>query len=117
MRLTFSIATLIVVAAGGAPLAVAAPVDISKSRITIYDSTQIALHRYTVVKRLGVGDWRSAFRIRSYPDLESARQALANEAARAGADGLINVTCFDQTDRIFKPAGFFCYGNAITVKK
>ena len=85
--------------------------------VTIYDSTQLAFHRYTVVKRIGLEDWESAFRIRGHRDLAGARQAVVDEAARAGADGVINLTCFDKTDRLFNPAGYFCYGNAIRVKK
>ena len=85
--------------------------------VPVYDSTQLALGRYTVVKRLGVEDWRSSFRIRGYADLSAAQQSLVNEAARAGADGIINLTCFDQTDALFKPAGYYCYGNAIKVRK
>ena len=100
-----------------AALSAAAPSYAATQRIVVYDSTQLALHRYTVVKRIGLEKWESAFRIRGHETLDAARQALLNEAARVGADGLINVTCFDQTDRIFKPAGYFCYGNAIRVKK
>lgn len=85
--------------------------------VPIYDSTQIALERYVVVRRLGVEGWQSAFRIRGHGDLDGAQRALLTEAARFGADGVVNVTCFDQTDRIFNPAGFFCYGNAIKIKK
>lgn len=81
--------------------------------VPVYDSTQIALDRYTVIRRLGVQSWQSAFWIRSYRDAASARQALVNEAARLGADGVINLHCLDQTDRLFRHAGHFCYGNAI----
>ena len=100
-----------------AALSSAAPSYAATERITVYDSTQLALHRYTVVKRIGLEDWESAFRIRGHASLDAARQALLNEAARVGADGLINLTCFDQTDGIFKHQGYFCYGNAIRVKK
>lgn len=106
-----------VLVAATAALASAAPSYAATQRITVYDSTQLALHRYTVVKRIGLEGWESAFRIRGHETLDAARQALLNEAARVGADGLINVTCFDQTDRIFNPAGYFCYGNAIRVKQ
>jgi len=85
--------------------------------VPIYDSTQVALARYTVLKRIGIDDWRSAFRIRGHGSLESAQLAIVSEAGRLGADGVINLTCFDQTDRIFNPAGYFCYGNAIRLKK
>lgn len=84
--------------------------------VPIYDATQIALDRYVVVRRLGVEGWQSAFRIRGHADLESAQRALLAEAARVGAEGVVNLICFDQTDRIFRPAGFFCYGNAIKLR-
>lgn len=85
--------------------------------VPIYDSTQIALDRYTVVRRLGITGWESAVRIRGHGDVESAQRALLAEAARFGADGVINLICFDKTDRIFNPAGYFCYGNAIRLKR
>lgn len=106
-----------VVIAATAALSAAAPSYAATQRVTVYDSTQLALHRYTVVKRIGLEGWESAFRIRGHATLEAARQALLDEAARVGADGLINLTCFDQTDGIFKHEGYFCYGNAIRVKE
>jgi hypothetical protein len=86
------------------------------STVPVYDSTQIAFNRYSVVRRLGIEGGESAIRIRGYADLESAQRALLAEAARFGADGVINLTCFDKTDRVFHPAGYFCYGNAIKRK-
>ena len=85
--------------------------------VPVYDSTQIALERYSVLKRVGVDDWESAIRIRGHRDLETAKLAIVNEASRVGADGVINLTCFDQTDGIFNSSGYFCYGNAIRLKK
>ena len=81
-----------------------------------YDATQLALDRYTVVKRLGVQSWRSAFYIPGYPDEPSARRAALTEAAQAHADGVINVHCLGQTDALFRPRGYYCYGNAIRLK-
>ena len=89
----------------------------ASAEVHVYDSTQLAFDRYTVVKRLWVQDWRSAFSVGAQPTELRARQALLDEARRLGADGVINLTCFDQTDRIFSPSGYFCYGNAIRVKK
>ncbi len=86
------------------------------SGVPIYDATQLAHDRYTIVARLGIEDWASAFRIKGYGDLETAKRAIVNDAARRGADGVINLACFGQTDRIFKPAGYYCYGNAIRIK-
>jgi hypothetical protein len=88
----------------------------SAGTVPIYDATQVAIDRYTVIARLGVQDSQSAFRIRGHSDLESAQRALVSDAARRGADGVINLTCFDQTDRIFNPAGYYCYGNAIKIR-
>ncbi len=85
--------------------------------VPVYDATQVAFDRYVVVKRVGIDDWRSAFRIKGHPDLAAATQAVLNEATRAGADAVINLTCFDKTDALFNPAGYFCYGNAIRLKK
>ena len=100
------------VAALGGPAAGA-----DQTTVPIYDATQVGFDRYVVVKRVGIDHWRSAFRIRGHADVASATQAVVNEAARAGADGVVNLTCFDQTDALFNPAGYFCYGNAIRLKR
>ena len=84
--------------------------------VPVYDATQLALDRYAVVKRLGVQNWRSAFGIKGYAELAAAQQSVLEEAKLAGADGVINLTCFDQTDAIFNPAGYYCYGNAIKLR-
>lgn len=98
--------------------AVAAPVwaQPAAAPVPVYDATQLPFDRYTVVRRLSVESRESAYRIRGHRDLASARAALASEAARIGADGVLNVTCFDQTDWLFNPAGYVCYGNAIRIK-
>ena len=83
--------------------------------VAIYDSTQIALDRYTVVKRLGVQGWRSGYYIASYRDAAAASDALLAQAAQLGADGLVNVYCLDRSDRL-KGEGYYCYGNAIKLK-
>jgi len=84
--------------------------------VPIYDSTQIPFDRYTVVKRIWVQDWRSAFWIPGERDEAAAQRALLSEAARVNADGVINLKCLDQTDNIFKRSGYYCYGNAIRLK-
>lgn len=85
--------------------------------VPVYDATQVALDRYVVVKRIGIGDRRSALGIPGQETLDAAKDAVLREAARIGADGVVNLTCFDQTDRLFKPGGYFCYANAVRVKK
>jgi hypothetical protein len=93
----------------------AAAQSASADTVPVYDSTQIALDRYIVLKRLGIEGWTSAFWIPGHSDAESARQALVNEAARLGADGLINLQCLSRTDALFFSTGYYCYGNAIKV--
>ena len=83
----------------------------------LYDATQIAFGQYVIVKRVGIDGWRSAFNIPGHPDFASAQQAVLTEAARLGADGVVNLTCFDQTDAVFRTAGYFCYGDAIRFKR
>jgi hypothetical protein len=88
----------------------------ARDAVPVFDSTQIAFDSYTVLHRMGVQDWRSAFGIGGYTDEPSARRALLTQAASLGADGIVNLQCLNQTDRIFKPSGYYCYGNAIRLK-
>ena len=110
-----SVRVLFVAAAASGLASPAAAGD--QGSVPVYDATQLAFDRYVLVKRVGIDDWRSAFRIKGYSDRAAATQAVLNEAAQAGADGVINLTCFDRTDALFDPAGYFCYGNAIRIKK
>ena len=84
--------------------------------VAVYDATQIALDRYTVIKRLGVQGWRSGYYIPSYANATSAAQALLEEAARLGADGIVNLYCLNRSDR-FRGEGYYCYGNAVKLKQ
>ena len=85
--------------------------------VPVYDATQLALGRYTVLKRIPVGDWRTAFWVGGHDDIAAAQNAVLGEAARLGADGVINLVCLDQTDRLWSPAGYYCYANAISLKR
>src|SRR5688500_10818020 len=93
-----ALAGVVALAAAGfaAPASYAQP----PRTVAVYDATQIALDRYSVVRRVGIDGWESAFRIRGHGDLESAQRALLAEAARFEADGVINLICFDKTDRL-----------------
>jgi hypothetical protein len=97
--------------------AVAAAQSAGTEPVRVYDSTQLALAQYTVVKRLWAEGWKSAFWINGYRDESSARRALLDEAGRLGADGVINLHCLSRTDAIFNPSGYYCYGNAIKLRK
>jgi hypothetical protein len=98
-------------------LALAAPGAFAQSdEIAVYDATQVSMDRYTVLQRLGLHDWRSAFRIPVFRDEASARNAALAEARRSGADAVVNLYCLVQSDSLFTPAGYYCYGNAIKLK-
>ena len=86
------------------------------SAVPIYDATQVALGGYVVVERVGLRGWSSAFSVPGYATEDEARGAVLGDAARLGADAVTNLVCMSQTDRLFKPAGYYCYANAIKLK-
>jgi hypothetical protein len=94
--------------------AVAAP-GTTTGAVTVYDATQLALGSYTVVERVGMHGWRSAFGVPGHASEEAARNAVLARATQAGADGVINLKCMSQTDGVFRPSGYYCYANAIRV--
>jgi hypothetical protein len=95
---------------------IAAAAPAAPSQVPVYDPTQLALDGYTVVERIGVQRWRSAFGTSGHPTQEAARSAVLAEAARAGADAVTNLVCMAQTDGLFRPAGYYCYANAIKLR-
>lgn len=113
MKLLFS-ACCAAVFAIGTTSALAQPAG--RDVVAVYDATQIPFDSYTVVKRLGVESWRSAIGIPVFRDEASARQAALAEAARSGANGVINMHCLTRTGGLFDPSGYYCYGNAIKLK-
>ena len=88
--------------------------------VKIYESNQLVPNQYEVVGRIWVDSWRSAFRLPAYASEAEARASLQAEAARRGADGLINVFCSDLGHSKWTwssgPA-VLCYGNAIRVRR
>ena len=87
--------------------------------VKIYALGEISSSRYEVVGRPWVDSWRSAFRVPTFPSQEQAIAALQTEAARRGADGLLNVNCLDQGRWSWSSnteSAFLCYGIAIRVR-
>jgi uncharacterized protein YbjQ (UPF0145 family) len=106
------------VASGMAALAMLFSANVAaqgRPAVPVYDSTQVALDRYTVIRRLGVQGWQSGYSIPSHRDATSAAEALLEEAARLGADGLVNLYCVNRSDRL-RGEGHYCYGSAIKLK-
>jgi uncharacterized protein YbjQ (UPF0145 family) len=88
--------------------------------VNVYRMSQLADKRYDVVRYIWVDSWQSAFRVPTHPSETDAIAALRTEAARVGADGLVNVVCLDQNRRggstNAEPA-VLCYGNAIRFRR
>ena len=85
----------------------------------VYDPGEIKADRYEIVGRPWVDSWRSSFWLPTAPSQELAVAALQAEAARRGADGLLNVNCLDQGHGFWSAStepAFLCYGIAIRVK-
>ena len=80
-----------------------------------YDATQLTPDRYTVIRRIWVDSWRTAFDVPAQADSSAALAQLSDEATRAGADALTNVVC-PNDGRAFYNAGYFCYGLAVKLK-
>jgi uncharacterized protein YbjQ (UPF0145 family) len=95
------------VAGGSARAADAVPVK-------VFDATELPLDRYTVVKRIWIQTWRSAFWVSTYDEASDAIAALTSKAVDEGANGVINLHCLNDTGGW--GSGYFCYGLAIKLK-
>jgi len=87
--------------------------------IRVYEPEQLVQDQYEIVRYLWVDSWRTAFWLPSESSEAGGIATLQAEAARLGANGLINVSCRDQGhyfwSRSREPA-ILCYGNAIRVR-
>jgi hypothetical protein len=84
------------------------------AKVRVFDAGELTLDRYTVVKRIWTGTWRSAFWVGTYNEAADAVAALASKAAGAGADGVVNLHCLKDAGGL--TSGYFCYGLAIKLK-
>lgn len=82
--------------------------------IRVFDAGELTLARYTVLKRLWTGSWRSAFGVPVHDDAGAAITALSTEAARLGADAIVNVHCLNDVGGW--SGGYYCYGLAIKLR-
>ena len=83
--------------------------------VRIYDAGELSLDRYTVVKRLWTGSLSALFRVPTYDDAPTAISAITSEAARVGADGVVNLHCMQDTGG-WGSGGYLCYALAIKLK-
>lgn len=89
------------------------------AEVKVFEPEQLAQGQYELVRYLWVDSWRTAFWLPVAPSEADGIASLQAEAARLGANGLINVSCRDQGhfkwSRSQAPA-ILCYGNAIRVR-
>jgi hypothetical protein len=85
--------------------------------VKFYEPTQLHLGQYDTVEHLWVESWRTAVWYPSYPNQEEGITALKAEAARIGANGVINVSCSEDKGLFgwSKEPPLICYGMAIRV--
>jgi hypothetical protein len=98
-----------------APCASVAQEPSQKAPLRTFDATQLGPDRYTVIRRLWVDSWRTAFDVPAHPESSAALAQLSEEAAKAGADALTNVVCLND-DRAWFRRGYFCYALAVKLK-
>jgi len=95
-------------------------VERTPSEVKVYETGQLSVSQYQVVRRIWMDSWRASFRLPTYSSEADGIAALQAEAGRLGADGLINVNCIDQGRSPWSSSTgpvIVCYGNAIRVRK
>lgn len=88
---------------------------LTRAPLRTFDATELTPDRYTVVKRLWVESWSSAFWVSTHKDSSAALAELSAEAVKLGADALTDVVCLNDRRAWFEP-GYFCYGLAIKLR-
>jgi len=83
--------------------------------LRVFDATELTPDRYTVIKRIWVENWRSAFWLPAHNDSSAAIAALTAEAARSGADAVTHLICLND-QRAWLDRGYLCYGLAVKLK-
>ena len=113
---------LAVIAVGALAGCASTPPSVVESRIDdvkVYELGQIAATRYDVLSHIWADSWRSAYGMPLHPAEAQGVASLRAEAARLGANGLVNVVCLDQGRPNWwaSPApAYLCYGIAVRVK-
>ncbi len=96
--------------------------DIEKraAEIKIYRAAELSGDTYESVGHVWVDSWRTAFYPPTYPSEDEALRALRTEAARRGADGLVNIVCLDQNvprKSASEGKAVLCYAYAVRVRR
>ena len=96
-------------------------VENQAAQVKLYGADQLLPAQYEHVSYLWADSWRTALWL---PGATSEAESIASlqvEAARVGANGLINVSCMDQGQGHFRwsrrrEPSILCYGHAIRVR-
>jgi hypothetical protein len=94
---------------GNAP---AAPAD----QVKVFSNASLPTVGFELVARLGVGSYWSALDLPQYDSPEQGIEDMRRQAAKLGANGLMNPACVIDPNRWFMKPTYFCTGNAIRVK-
>ena len=100
----------------GAACSGGAQEPLRQAPLPTFDATQLTPDRYTVIRRLWVDSWRTAFDVPTHGESGAALAQLTDEAVKAGADALTNVVCLNDERGWFR-RGYFCYALAVKVKQ
>ena len=84
--------------------------------LRVFEASELTLDRYTIIERIWVESWRSAFWLPAHDDAAEAISALTSKAARLGADAVTNLYCVNDRGGVWLARGYFCYGLAIKLK-
>jgi hypothetical protein len=93
-------------------------VERQATQVKVYEPDQLVQGQYEGVRYLWVDSWRTAFWLPGASSEAEGIAALQAEAARLGANGLINVSCRDQGHFMWflsREPSILCYGHAIRV--
>lgn len=112
-KLVCSLAALVLCVAAAVNAAAQEPVRSAPLRV--FDATELTPDRYTVIKRIWVENWRSAFWIPAHTDSSAAIAALTAEAARLGADAVTHLICLNDQGAWLN-RGYLCYGLAVKLR-
>jgi uncharacterized protein YbjQ (UPF0145 family) len=94
-------------------------VEIQAGQVKVYEPDRLLRDKYESVRYLWVDSWRTAFWLPSASSESEGIALLQTEAARLGANGLINVSCTDQGHFMWSSStepSILCYGHAIRVR-
>ncbi|HVP09337.1 MAG TPA: hypothetical protein VMT02_07445 [Burkholderiales bacterium] len=78
-------------------------------KVTVHESRASVPPGYQVIKRVWVDSWQSALFVPTYASREEAAQAMREQAAALGGNGVINFACY----RMYSDDSLGCNGTVV----